>query len=157
MNADASSDSALKERIQDDIKAAMRAREKEHLGVLRLIGSEIKQREVDERITLDDAAIVAVLDKMVKQRKDSLEQYQKAGRDDLANQESYELTIIEPYLPARVSAEELAQILDQAFADVAPSSMKDMGKLMDMVKPQLQGRADMGAVSKQVRERLTSL
>ena len=147
----------LKDRIQEDVKSAMRAREKERLAVLRLIGAALKQKEVDERIELGDADVVAILDKMAKQRKDSLEQYRSAGRDDLADQESYELDIIEAYLPNRLGESELAEIIDEAFASIQPSSMKDMGKVMSVLRPNVQGRADMGEVSQQVKSRLTAL
>ena len=147
----------LKDRIQEDVKSAMRAREKERLAVLRLIGAALKQKEVDERIELGDADVVAILDKMAKQRKDSLEQYRSAGRDDLADQESYELDIIEAYLPSRLGESELAEIIDEAFASIQPSSMKDMGKVMSVLRPNVQGRADMGEVSQQVKSRLTAL
>ena len=147
----------LKDRIQEDVKSAMRAREKERLAVLRLIGAALKQKEVDERIELGDADVVAILDKMAKQRKDSLEQYRSAGRDDLADQESYELDIIEAYLPGRLGESELAEIIDEAFASIQPSSMKDMGKVMSVLRPNVQGRADMGEVSQQVKSRLTAL
>lgn len=147
----------LKDRIHEDVKSAMRAREKERLAVLRLIGAALKQKEVDERIELGDADVVAILDKMAKQRKDSLEQYRSAGRDDLADQESYELDIIEAYLPSRLGESELAEIIDEAFASIQPSSMKDMGKVMSVLRPNVQGRADMGEVSQQVKSRLTAL
>lgn len=150
-------DLPLKDRIQEDVKSAMRAREKERLAVLRLIGAALKQKEVDERIELGDADVVAILDKMAKQRKDSLEQYRSAGRDDLADQESYELDIIEAYLPSRLGESELAEIIDEAFASIQPSSMKDMGKVMSVLRPNVQGRADMGEVSQQVKSRLTAL
>ena len=145
----------LKERLQEDTKAAMRAKDKERLGVLRLVGAAVKQQEVDERITLDDDGILAVLDKMSKQRKDSLQQYRDAGRDDLANQEEFELEIIAEYLPEQLSEDELAGLIDAAFAEVSPESMRDMGKVMGILKAQVQGRADMGEVSKLVRGRLS--
>ena len=144
----------LKERIQDDVKAAMRAGEKRRLGVIRLVMAAIKQREVDERIELDDAQVLAVLDKMVKQRRDSIKQYTEAGRNDLADVEQAEVEIIQGYLPAALSDDEIAAIIEQAIADTGAASMADMGKVMGKVKPQVQGRADMGAVSGLVKAKL---
>ncbi|MEA3273913.1 MAG: GatB/YqeY domain-containing protein [Pseudomonadota bacterium] len=144
----------LKQRVQDDMKAAMKAADKRKLGVVRLILAAIKQREVDERIELDDSQVLAVLDKMVKQRRDSIEQYTQAGREDLAEQERYEVGICQAYLPEALSETELVQIVDEAIGATGAASMKDMGKVMGQVKPKAQGRADMGAVSKLVKERL---
>jgi uncharacterized protein YqeY len=144
----------LKQRIQDDVKAAMKAADKRRLGVLRLILAAIKQREVDERIELDDAQVLAVLDKMVKQRRDSEAQYSQAGRVDLAEQERYEITICQGYLPEALSAEALARLIEEAVTASGASSMKDMGKLMAELRPKVQGRADMGAVSALVKQRL---
>jgi len=144
----------LKQRIQDDMKTAMKAAEKRKLGVIRLILAAIKQREVDERIELDDAQVLAVLDKMVKQRRDSMEQYVKADREDLAEQERYEVGICEDYLPEALGEDELVALVDDAIAATGATSMKDMGKVMGQVKPKAQGRADMGAVSKMVKARL---
>ena len=123
----------------------------------RIEGHELAVTSHDERIELGDADVVAILDKMAKQRKDSLEQHRSAGRDDLADQESYELDIIEAYLPSRLGESELAEIIDEAFASIQPSSMKDMGKVMSVLRPNVQGRADMGEVSQQVKSRLTAL
>lgn len=145
----------LKERIQDDVKSAMRAKEKERLGTLRLITAAFKQREVDERIDLDDAAVVEILTGMVKQRHDSITQYDKAGREDLSAVEHAELAIIAEYMPAPLSAEEVAAAIAEAIAKTGAESMKDMGKVMGILKPQLQGRADMGAVSKQIKDKLS--
>ena len=144
----------LKQRIQDDVKAAMKAADKRRLGVLRLILAAIKQREIDERIELDDAQVLAVLDKMVKQRRDSEAQYSQAGRVDLAEQERYEIEICQGYLPEALSAEALAQLIEEAVTASGASSMKDMGKLMAELRPKVQGRADMGAVSALVKGRL---
>jgi uncharacterized protein len=144
----------LKQRIQDDMKTAMKAAEKRKLGIIRLILAAIKQLEVDERIELDDAQVLAVLDKMVKQRRDSIEQYVKADREDLAEQERYEVGICQEYLPEALGEDELIALVDDAIAATGAASMRDMGKVMGQVKPKAQGRADMGAVSKMVKARL---
>jgi uncharacterized protein YqeY len=144
----------LRERLQDDMKTAMKAAHKRRLGVIRLMLAAIKQREVDERIELDDTQVLAVLDKMVKQRRDSLEQYARAGRNDLAQQEGYEIDVIQAYLPAALSDEELARLVRAAIASTEAQSMKDMGKVMGVLRPQVQGRADMGAVSALVKQGL---
>ena len=146
----------LKSRLNDDVKAAMRAKEKERLGVLRLVTAAIKQREVDERIELDDAQVLAVLDKMVKQRRDSISQYEGAGRQDLADKEKFELELIQQYLPAALEPAELEQMVKDAIAASGAESIKDMGKVMAQLKPQVQGRADMGQVSQQVKQALSS-
>ena len=138
---------SLKSRIQDDVKNAMRAQERERLAVLRLVTAAIKQKEVDERIELDDAQVLAVLDKMVKQRRESLEQYRTAGRDDLADQEAFELDLIQTYLPEPLGEAELAAMIRDAIAEVGASSIRDMGAVMNALRPQVQGRADMKAVS----------
>jgi uncharacterized protein len=148
-------DSTLKVRIQDDVKAAMRSKDKDRLGTLRLITAAIKQKEVDERIDMDDAAIISVLEKMVKQRKDSISQYTQAGRDDLAAKEQIELELIQTYLPEQMSEAEITAVIDKAIADTGASSMKDMGKLMGIIKPQVAGKADMGLVSKLVKSKLS--
>ncbi|HHI77263.1 MAG TPA: GatB/YqeY domain-containing protein [Gammaproteobacteria bacterium] len=145
---------SLKARIQDDMKAAMKAGDKARLGVIRLILAAIKQREVDERIELDDQQVLAVLDKMVKQRRDSIQQYRDAGREELAAAEEAEVAVIQEYLPEALSEAEIAAIVEQAIADTGASSMKDMGKVMGKVKPQVQGRADMGQVSALVKQKL---
>lgn len=147
--------SDVKKRIASAVKDAMRAKDKERLGVLRLVMSEFKRIEVDERIELDDARVLTVLDKLVKQRKDSLKQYQDAGRDDLASVESFEIGVIQDYLPSALSADEIAAIVNQAIADSGAESMKDMGKVMAIVKPQVQGRADMGEISGIVKRQLS--
>jgi len=144
----------LKQRIQEDMRSAMKAAEKRKLGVIRLILAAIKQREVDERVELDDAQVLAVLDRMVKQRRGSIEQYTEAHRNDLAEQERYEVGVCQEYLPEALCEDELAALVDQAIAATSAVSMKDMGKIMAQVKPKAQGRADMGAVSKMVKERL---
>ena len=144
----------LKERITEDMKSAMRAGEKERLGTIRLALAAIKQREVDERITLDDAQVLAVLEKMIKQRKEAITQFQAGGRADLVAKESAEITVLEAYLPARMSNAELDALISAAIASTGASSAKDMGKVMAVVKSQAQGRADMGAVSARVKEKL---
>ena len=144
----------LKGQIQEDVKTAMRARDQKRLTALRLITAAIKQVEIDQRIEMDDQAILAVLDKMVKQRRDSLEQYNAAGRDDLAAQEQFELDLISVYLPEALSDDELATLITQAVADTGASSIRDMGKVMNQLRGQVQGRADMKAVSSAVKEQL---
>jgi uncharacterized protein YqeY len=144
----------LKAQIIDDMKAAMKGGEKARLGVIRLITAAIKQREVDERIELDDEKVLIVLDKMVKQRRDSIKQYTDAGREDLAAIEEAEVEIIQTYLPAALSEDEIAAIVEAAITQTGASSMADMGKVMGIVKPQVQGRGDMGAVSGIVKQKL---
>ena len=144
----------LKEQIQSDMKIALKAGEKARLGTIRLILAAVKQREVDDRVELDDAAVLAVLDKMVKQRRDSVEQYAAAGREDLAGAERAELRVIQGYLPAALSESELETLVAEAIAETGASGMRDMGKVMDALKPKTQGRADMGAVSAMVKGRL---
>ena len=145
----------LKAQIIDDMKAAMKGGKKARLGVIRLITAAIKQREVDERIELDDEQVLIVLDKMVKQRRDSIKQYTDAGREDLAAIEEAEVEIIQAYLPAALSEDEIASIVEAAIAQTGASSMADMGKVMGIVKPQVQGRGDMGAVSGIVKQKLS--
>ena len=144
-------DSALKLRITEDMKTAMRAKDAARLGVIRLILSEIKQREVDERISLDDTQVFAVLNKMIKQRRDSLEQFKAANRQDLVDQESFELGVLQAYLPAALGEAEVDQIIKEAIAASGASSIKDMGAIMTTLRPKLQGRADMGEVSKKIK------
>ena len=144
----------LKAQLTDDMKAAMKGGDKARLAVIRLINAAIKQREVDERIELNDEQVLAVLDKMVKQRRDSITQYTDAGRTDLADVEQAEVEIIQTYLPAALSDDEIASIIEQAIADTGASGMADMGKVMGKVKPQVRGRADMGAVSGLVKAKL---
>lgn len=147
--------SNLSTRINDDVKVAMKAKDKPRLGVLRLITAAIKQREVDERITLDDDQVLAVLEKMIKQRKDSIEQYEKAGRDELAQQEAFEIGIIQEYLPEQLSDAEIDALIAEAISSSGAASMKDMGKVMGMLKPKLAGRADMGQVSQIIKKQLS--
>jgi uncharacterized protein YqeY len=145
---------SLKARITDDMKAAMKAGEKDRLGVIRLILAALKQREVDERIELDDAQVLAILEKMLKQRRDSIEQYSKANREDLAAVERAEMEVIQTYLPAALSADEIGQIVTRAIADSGASGPRDMGKVVALVKPQVTGRADMGQISELIKARL---
>ena len=145
---------ALTDRITQDVKDAMRARDKPRLATLRLITAAIKQREVDERIEMDDTQITLVLDKMVKQRRESIVQFEKAGRDDLISIETSELEIITPYLPEQLGEDEINALIDSALEQTGATSVKDMGKVMGQLKPELQGRADMGAVSALIRAKL---
>jgi len=144
----------LKQQLTDDMKTAMKAGEKDRLGVIRLVNAAIKQREVDERITLDDTQVLVVLEKMLKQRKDSVTQYEAAAREDLAAVERYEIGVIQAYLPAPLSASEIEGIVARAIADSGATSAKDMGKVVGLIKPQLAGRADMGQVSALVKQKL---
>ena len=146
---------SLKQQLTDDMKAAMKGGEKDRLGVIRLVNAAIKQREVDERIELDDAAVLAVLEKMVKQRRDSISQYDAAGRDDLSRIERDEMAIIEHYLPAKMGEAEVADAIEAAVLETGAAGPADMGKLMAVLKPRLAGRADMGDVSKLVKARLS--
>ena len=146
---------SLKETLQQDMKAAMRAGEKRQLSIIRLINAAIKQREVDERIELDDDQVTAVVDKMAKQRRESIEQYDKAGRDDLSDQEKYELQILKTYLPEQLGEAEIDAMIEAAVTATGASSIKDMGKIMGQLKPKLAGRADMGAVSGKIKTRLS--
>ncbi|NND68368.1 MAG: GatB/YqeY domain-containing protein [Halioglobus sp.] len=148
------SDTTLVATFKAAQKAAMKARDKERLATLRLILAEIKRIEVDERIDVDDARALAVLDKMVKQRRDSIEQYEAAGRDELAAQEQTEIDVIQEFLPAQLGEEEIAAMIDAALGSVDAQGMAAMGPVMGILKPQLQGRADMGAVSKLVKAKL---
>jgi len=145
---------SLKDRITQDVKDAMRAKDKPRLATLRLITAAIKQREVDERIELDDTQVTLVLDKMVKQRRESIVQFEKAGRDDLIAIENSELEIITPYLPEQLGEDKIVALIDAALEQTGASSIKDMGKVMGQLKPQLQGKADMGAVSALIKSRL---
>ena len=144
----------LKQRLQDEMKTAMKGGDKQRLGVIRLMLAAVKQREVDDRAELTDDQILAVLDKMVKQRRDSVTQYEQAGRTELAAQENYEIGVIQEFLPAALSEAEIAEIVTEAIAASGATSMKDMGKVMGIVKPRVQGRADVGAVSALVKNRL---
>lgn len=145
---------SIKDRIQQDMKDAMRAKDKARLGTIRLILAAIKQREVDERIELDDEQVIVVLDKMAKQRRESISQFEQASRDDLIAQENFELGIIQPYLPEALGEDELSALIEAAMAATGASSIKDMGKVMGQLKPKIQGRADMGAVSALIKSRL---
>ncbi len=145
---------ALKTRLLDDIKQAMRAGDKARLGTLRMASAAIKQREVDDRVEADDALVLAVIEKMIKQRRDSAEQYRAGQRADLAEVEEAEIEILQPYLPEPLSEAEIASLIDQAIAETDASGMQAMGAVMGLLKPKLQGRADMGAVSGLVRARL---
>lgn len=147
--------SQLKDQITDAMKVAMRAKDKERLGTVRLILAELKRIEVDERIELDDERIIAIMDKMLKQRRDSISQFEDAGRQDLADTEKAELAVIQSFMPAALSEEEVSQLVAEAIADTDAQSMKDMGKVMAQLKPQLQGRADMTEVSKLIKVRLS--
>tara|TARA_R110000787_G_C13387202_1_gene442316 strand:- start:212 stop:694 length:483 start_codon:yes stop_codon:yes gene_type:complete len=144
----------LKKQITEAMKEAMRAKAKERLGAIRLILSELKRIEVDERIELDDARVLAVLDKMVKQRRDSITQYENADRPELAEKEQAEIEVIQAFLPAPLSDAELADMVTAAIAESGAESMRDMGKVMAILKPQIQGRADVGAVSSLVKAKL---
>ena len=147
--------SDLKTQINDAVKTAMREKDKARLSVLRLITAAIKQREVDERIELDDEQVLAVLDKMLKQRRDSIKQYEAAARQDLLDQELFEVDIIQAFMPEQLGDDEIKALIDEAVAATGAASMKDMGKVMGMLKPKLQGRADMGAVSSLIKSRLS--
>lgn len=146
----------LKNRILDAVKAAMRAGDRKRLGVLRLLTAAIKQREVDERVELDDEQVIALLSKQVKQRQESISQYETHGRNDLAEQERYELEVIQEFLPQPLSDTEIDAMIEQAATETGASSMKDMGKVMGLLRPKLQGRADMAAVSARIKARLGS-
>ncbi|MEP6886350.1 MAG: GatB/YqeY domain-containing protein [Gammaproteobacteria bacterium] len=145
---------SLKDRITDDMKAAMRSGEKERLGVIRMITSAIKQREVDERITLDDSQVLSVLEKMIKQRKESLVQFQAGNRQDLVDKESAEITLLQGYLPSQLSDSELDGLIGEAIATTGAASIKDMGKVMAVIKAKAQGRADMAAVGAKIKAKL---
>ncbi|WP_283787917.1 GatB/YqeY domain-containing protein [Bermanella sp. WJH001] len=145
------SEQGLVQQLKDAVKTSMRAKDKPRTQALRLIQAELKRVEVDERIELDDARVLTIMDKMVKQRRDSIKQYEDAGRTELAEVEHYEVSVIQDFLPEALSAEELSAIVAKAVAEVNPAGMQDMGKVMALVKPQVQGRADMGEVSKLVK------
>ena len=150
------SDISLKQTLTNDMKASMKGGDKKRLGVIRLVLAAIKQIEVDERIEPDDNRVLAVLDKMVKQRRESISQYKDAGREDLWQQEEFEISILKDFLPEALSEAEIAQLITKAIADTGASSIKDMGKVMGMIKPQMQGRADMGAVSGIIKAQLNA-
>ncbi len=148
-------DSPLKMRIQDDRKNAMRNQDKQRLGVIQLIMAAVKQWEVDERKEMTDQQMLLILDKMVKQRRDSITQFQAGNRQDLADKESYELQVIQEYLPTALSVDEISNMIKSAIAQTGAQGQQDMGKVMAILKPQIQGRADMGAVSVQIKQLLT--
>lgn len=145
---------SLKQRLTEDMKAAMKSGDKQSLGVIRLINAALKQKEVDERIELDDTAVIAVLDKMVKQRRDSVSQYQAAAREDLAQVERDEIVVIERYLPAKLGEAEILAVVDALIAEVGATGPADLGKLMGPLKAKLAGKADMGQVSALAKQRL---
>jgi len=145
---------SLREQLNEEIKTAMKARETERLNALRLMLAAVKQREVDERVAMDDAGVVSVVEKMIKQRKDSIAQYEKAARTDLADKERYEISVIEAYLPKQMSQQELEAAVAEALAATGAKAASDMGKVMGVLKPRLAGRADMGKVSALVKAKL---
>ena len=145
---------ALRERITEDMKSAMRAGEKARLGTIRLALAAIKQREVDERITLDDGQVLAVLDKIIKQRREAITQFASGGRADLVARETAEISVLQGYLPAQMSEAEIDELIAQSIAATGATSVKDMGKVMALVKPKAQGRADLGAVSARIKQKL---
>lgn len=147
--------STLKQRIGDEVKAAMRKQDKPRLGVLRLLSAAIKQREVDQREELDDTAVLAVLDKLSKQHRDAIEQFSAAGRDDLVQKETFELGVVQEFLPQQLGGAELQALVQAAVAESGAASMQDMGKVMGLLKPKVQGRADMGQVSALVKQALS--
>ena len=148
---------SLKTELTDDMKAAMKSGDKERLGVVRLINAAIKQREVDERIQLDDTQVLSVLEKMLKQRRDSVTQFQAAGRTDLADKETYEIGVITAYLPTQLGDAEVDAIIAATIAEAGASSPKDMGKVMGLVRPKVAGRTDMGKLSERIKARLATL
>jgi uncharacterized protein YqeY len=145
---------ALKERITEDMKTAMRAGEKERLATVRLLLAAIKQREVDERITLDDTQVLAVIEKMIKQRREAIAQFESGGRSDLVAKETAEIGVLQAYLPAQLTAAEIDGLIAEAIAATGAASIKDMGKVMGFVKGKAQGRADMGALSARIKQKL---
>jgi len=145
---------ALKDRVTEDMKTAMRAGDKERLAAVRLLLAAIKQREVDERITLDDGQVLAVIEKMIKQRRESITQFQSGGRSDLAAKENAEIGVLQGYLPAQLTPSELDALIAEAIAATGAASVKDMGKVMGFVKPKAQGRTDMGALSARIKQKL---
>jgi len=147
--------SDLKNTITEAMKTAMREKDKARLGVIRLITSAMKQIEVDERIELDDARVLTILDKMLKQRRESIKQYEAAERQELADQEAFEITIIQEFMPSQLDDAEIDAIIEDAVASTGASSMQDMGKVMGIIKPKLAGRADMGAVSGKIKAKLS--
>ncbi|GAB6035312.1 GatB/YqeY domain-containing protein [Galenea microaerophila] len=147
--------SNLKDQLTAEMKTAMKAKDKDRLLVIRTIQAAIKQVEIDNQTTLDDAGVLAVLDKMVKQRRDSIKQYTDANRPELAEKEAYEITVIQEFMPQPLTPEEIEQMVDEALAETGASSMQEMGKVMGILKPKMQGRADMGEVSKLIKAKLS--
>lgn len=145
----------LRQRVEADMKVAMRAKDKDRLGTIRLILAAIKQREIDERVTLTNTEILAVLDKMIKQRRDSIAQFEQAGRQELADKEAAEIAVIQGYLPAALSEAEIDAVIEEAISLSGATSPQDIGKIMGLLKPRLQGRADIGQVSRKVKEKLS--
>ena len=148
--------SAIKDKITEDMKDAMRAQDKERLSTIRLILAALKQREVDERIVLTDENVLAILDKMLKQRRESITQYEAANRKDLADKEATEMKVIQAYLPSQLSEAEIIAMIDAAIKESGANSVRDMGKVMGIIKPKVQGRADVAVVSNQIKDRLSS-
>ena len=146
----------MQDRLKDEMKQAMKSREKARLGVIRLIMSAIKQRQVDERIVLDDEQVIVVLDKMLKQRRESIRQYRDAGREELAEIEAAEILVIQDFLPEALTEDEIASMIQAAIKDCSASSIKDMGKVMGLLKPAMQGRADMSIVSTKIKAMLAT-
>lgn len=151
------SETSLKQHIQDDMKQAMRAQDKQRLNAIRLILAAVKQVEVDQRITVDDQILLGILDKMAKQRRDSINQYQAANRQDLVDQEQFELNVIQGYMPAQLSEAEIDQLIAEAMQATRAQSIKDMGKVMRQLKPKVQGRADVAVVSNKLKQQLEQL
>ena len=147
-------ESNIKQQVMDAMKAAMKSKEKQRLAVIRLIQADFKQKEVDERIEVDDPVALQILDKMVKQRRESIKQYEAGDRADLAEKENFELEVIQEFLPAALSMEEVSALISQAIQETGAESMKDMGRVMGILKPKLQGRADMSEVSSLIKEKL---
>ncbi|KMN35933.1 glutamyl-tRNA amidotransferase [Chromobacterium sp. LK1] len=147
---------SLKQRISDDMKSAMKARESDKLAAIRLLLAALKQKEVDERVELDDVGIVAVIDKMLKQRRDSVSQYEAAQRQDLADKEKFEMDVLMAYMPQQLSADEIDALVAKAIADSGAAGMQDMGKVMGLLRPQLAGRADMALVSARIKAKLAA-
>ena len=145
---------SIKQKIQEDMKAAMRAKEKQLLGTIRLMQAAIKQREVDERISLDDTQVVVILDKMLKQRRDSLEQYTKADRQDLAEQEAFEIEVIKNYMPQQLNETEINALIETAINETGATSIKELGKVIGYLKPKVQGKVDMKSFTASIKQRL---
>lgn len=144
----------IKQKIQEDMKVAMRAKEKQRLGTIRLMQAAIKQKEVDERISLDDSQVIVILDKMLKQRRDSLAQYEKADRQDLAEQEAFEIKVIQAYMPQQLSEAEINSLIESAISEVGAVSIKELGKVIGYLKPKVQGQVDMKAFTTNIKQRL---